>query len=138
MRLALAALLAACAAPPPPRAPIAPPSQCDQVADHLVSLMDKASPQTSEQLDPFRRVVAKRCTDDLWTAAARQCLLAITSFDQGDQCKTDLTQSQQDAFVRDTQAAFGDLRGSETAPGAAAPAPPPASKTSGDPCEGGQ
>jgi hypothetical protein len=157
------ALVAGCshegAAPAKPGPPA--PSTCDQVADHLISIMSAKSVAPPEQLDPFRRVIAHRCTEDLWTAKAQQCLLDAKTLDDGDRCKDQLTARQQDLLVRDGQAADTSLEGQGAPPpppdGEAtkgAPGPPalqpsstvkPGASTgagtghrNGDPCEGGE
>jgi hypothetical protein len=130
----------------------APKSQCAQVADHLVGLMSAKSVATPEQMDPFRKVIATRCDQDLWTAQAQQCFMGANSLDDADRCQPTLTQSQQDALQRDGQAAAGPGAGGGAPTGAAAPASAPApaappdngrktrgpAKPGGDPCEGGE
>ena len=147
--------LAACshAAAPAP-ANVKPPSGCERVSDHLVSLMSASSVATDEELDPYRRVIATRCEQDLWTDKAQQCFLDTKSLDDGDRCRTLLTDSQQQALVRDGQAAVDQgaskpkaaAPAEESAPDTLsqpkpAPAPPtrgPATKANSDPCEGGE
>ena len=110
--LALAfVVIAACGAPPPPpAAPPAPaPDGCEHVADHLIGLMSAAQKVSSEQLDPFRAVVTRRCSEDRWSAAARHCLLGVATLAAGDRCQAELTPAQQQALARDGQAALGAM-----------------------------
>ena len=147
--------LAACShAAAPATTAVKPPSGCERVSDHLVSLMSSSSVATDEELDPYRRVIATRCEQDLWTEKAQQCFLDTKNLDDGERCRALLTDSQQQALVRDGQAAVDSAvakpkapaPAEETAPDALTqpkppPAPPtrgPATKASSDPCEGGE
>jgi hypothetical protein len=130
-------VLAACShSATAPSAPAATaPSNCERVSDHLVSLMGASSAATDDQLDPFRRVIATRCEQDVWTAAAQQCFLETKSLADGDRCQSQLTPSQQQALQRDGMATVNSAHAAEPA---AQPAPAPAPKKTGDPCEGGE
>jgi hypothetical protein len=109
-RLALIVLCACGAPPPPPAAPAAPArDSCEALADHVISLMSAAQKVPSEQLDPFRAVLTRRCSEDRWSEPARRCLLGITSLAAGDTCQQDLTPAQQQALARDGQAALGAM-----------------------------
>jgi hypothetical protein len=150
-RLAWLVVIAACShSAPPPQSGANAPSTCDKVADHLVSLMSAKSVATDEELDPYRRVIATRCEQDLWTAKAQQCFLDTKTLQDGDACQAQLTETQQKALLRDGNAQV-DQNAGQAAPAAAAPppaeqaAPPPSpAKRStraprpGDPCEGGE
>jgi hypothetical protein len=123
-------------------APIAakPPSVCEQVADHVVGLMSAAQQAKPEELDPFRNVITKRCTEDHWSDQAQQCLRGIKDLPEGDKCEKLLTEDQAKSLERDGQAAAGAIKPSNqpppapttgaptpaaAAPMAPAPAPPP-------------
>src|SRR3954463_11592646 len=69
--------LTACSHNVPPTSGTAnQPSPCDRLADHLVSLMDAAQHAKPEELDPYRNLISKRCTEDHWGPEAQQCLTA--------------------------------------------------------------
>jgi hypothetical protein len=155
MRLAFVAFVASAAfgacspSPLPPASPAAPtaPPLCERVADHLVSLIGEPTHATSEQLDPFRRVVSTRCLQDQWSAQAQQCLLDAKTLSDGDRCGSLFTPDQKQALDRDGQAAVTGMQPAAAAPAAkagAAPAPAeeaaPAAqpRKTGDPDEGGQ
>jgi hypothetical protein len=147
--------------PPPPGGGAATgsaaASQCPAIAEHLLSLMSASSVVPPEQLEPFRKVIATRCTEDLWTAQAQQCFAEAKSLEDADKCQPNLTPAQQETLQRDGQAAAqqsmspkGDVGTAPTPapPADEAPAPAPGgkdkrstrgpAKTGGDPCEGGE
>jgi hypothetical protein len=134
MRRLVLAALTACSHPAPVAPPAAkPPSPCERVSDHLVSLMSASSVATDGQLDPYRRLIATRCEQDLWTQAAQKCFLETASLVDGDRCQSLLTPSQQQALQRDGMAAVDTTRAQEPAA-----QPVPETNKAGDPCEGGQ
>ena len=150
-RLAWIVVVAACShSAPPAQSAAQAPSTCDKVADHLVSLMSAKSVASDEELDPYRRVIATRCEQDLWTPQAQQCFLDTKTLQDGNQCQTQLTAAQQDALVREGNAqADKQKESAPAAPAALAPAASPApaknsptrgpnTKPGGDPCEGGE
>ncbi|MDB4954483.1 MAG: hypothetical protein JWO36_2052 [Myxococcales bacterium] len=151
--------LAACAhsSPPAPTAAAKQPSPCEQLADHLVSFMPAAQHAKPEQLDPFRNLIARRCTDDRWSAEAQQCFSASKTIAEGNKCEQLLTADQAKALELDGQAKEQELERQAVSPpaGQAAPAagltaapPKPAPRpkkpkasspgASSDPCEGGE
>jgi hypothetical protein len=71
-----------------------------------MSVSQKAPP---EQLDPFRKVIARHCTDDAWSADMQQCLLATTTIAEGDACSKYLTPQQAQALQADGQAAVENM-----------------------------
>ncbi len=110
-RWLLVVALAACSTPKRVEAPRPDPSPCPRVADHLVSLMTGATKYPPEAVDPLRRVIGERCTQDRWNAQTTQCLLSLTSLADGGRCQATMTQAQVDAFQRDTAAAAAELGG---------------------------
>ena len=119
--LLLVLALGACGHSAEPKTAGTAPKSCDNVADHVVSLMS-ASAKNPEDVDPFRRIIAKRCGEDGWSEDAQHCMLAIKALDEGNACEKQLTEAQAKTFEADTQAAAAKLGG-----GAAPPPPPPAS-----------
>jgi len=129
-----------------------PKLTCAAVADHLIGLMSAASVAQPEQLDPFRKVLATRCEQDLWTQEAQQCFDGAKSLDDADKCQGTLTPAQQQSLQKDGQAAAEAAQPKPTAaatPAADMPSPAPAKNTTrgpsqkpakpgGDPCEGGE
>jgi hypothetical protein len=154
-RWLLIVCIAACGHAAPP-APVAAkqPSSCEQVADHVVSLMSVAQKAKPEELDPFRNVITKRCTEDHWSAEAQQCLGGIKTLPEGDQCEKLLTEEQAQALERDGQATAGAVAPAKASAASAMqpvpPPPPPSPKSkatrskgsapgaTSDPCEGGE
>ena len=88
---------------------------CDRVADHEISLMSASQKVPSEQLDPFRSVIARHCTHDGWSADTQQCLLATKTIAEGNACEKLMTPQQVQALERDGEAAVQDVE----APGSA-------------------
>ena len=146
MRRLLLVVLVACSHSSPPVKSAAAPSQCDQVADHLVSLMSASSTADPEQVDPWRRKIAQHCTQDLWTQKAQDCMLATKQLKDVDGCNTQLTQSQNESLMKELAPKPASPAESESigAPGGGPPPPPPddrktrGPKKTGDPCEGGE
>jgi hypothetical protein len=110
MKWVVLVLVAACghapAAPPPPPAP---PASCERIADHLVGMIGESTKATPEQLDPFRRVIATRCTHDRWSDQAQHCLLAAPTLDDGNQCDPLFTPEQKQALAKDGQDALAAM-----------------------------
>jgi hypothetical protein len=71
--------------------------------------MSAAQKAPSEQLDPFRRIIATHCAHDGWSADMTRCLLATTTLGEGDGCAKYLTPQQASAFQADGQAALENL-----------------------------
>ncbi len=108
-RLALVLVVACGGAAPPPKKPPAPPPRCELIADHLVAMVGAQAKATPEQLDPFRRVIGTRCTEDRWSDQAQQCLLAATTLADGDRCGALFSPAQKQALDRDGQAALSAM-----------------------------
>ncbi|MGE5183373.1 MAG: hypothetical protein ACM31C_14985 [Acidobacteriota bacterium] len=103
-------VVAACGgSAPPPAKPPPGPTTCERIADHLVGMMGASSKATPEQLDPFRRVIGTRCTQDRWSAQAQQCLLAAATLEAGDQCGSQFTPAQKQALDRDGRDALSSM-----------------------------
>jgi len=82
---------------------------CDRVADHEISLMSASQKADPTQLDPFRSLIARHCTNDRWPAEMQQCLLASKTIAEGDACEKYLTPQQAQALEQDGQAAVQNM-----------------------------
>jgi hypothetical protein len=103
-------LVTACGGSTPKPAPeVKGPSVCDRVADHEISLMSASQKAAPEQLDPFRKLIARHCTDDHWPAQMHDCLLASATIAEGDACEKYLTPQQAQALEQDGQAAVENM-----------------------------
>src|SRR4051812_35353042 len=101
----LVVVLVACSSPAP-KAPIAPPTKCAHVADHLLSLMSPAAQEPTETLDKFRTMFETRCREDRWSDDAQTCFLAApTLAAAAEQCESKLTPEQTEAFGASIQSA---------------------------------
>jgi hypothetical protein len=107
--LALLLMTACGSATPPPAHEVEGPSVCDRVADHEISLMSASQKADPVELDPFRRLIARHCTDDHWSADMQQCLLASTTIAEGDACEKYLTPQEAQALEQDGQAAVENM-----------------------------
>jgi hypothetical protein len=139
MRFAII-VLAACASQAKP-APPPPPSQCPAVADHVIGLMTASKHAAAEDVDPFRRVIIKRCTEDAWSADAQKCILGMHSLKEAESCNDLLTQDQRDKLQSDGMAVShhgDDKHETEDSAAPKLPAPTRGPRKAGDPCEGGQ
>jgi hypothetical protein len=132
---------------------------CEAVADSMVSMMAEGKESTKAFVDTkegFVAIISTRCTEDAWTADAKECLATMKSREDAERCSTLLTATQQDNLVRDQKAKFGAGPEPEAEP--VVDPPPPASaeqkaepkklrstpakpaktKKTGDPCDGGE
>ncbi len=125
--LLLVLALGACGPSAQPKTAATGPKACDNVADHVVSLMS-ASAKSPEAVDPFRQIIAKRCSEDAWSEDAQHCMLSTTTLEEGNACEKNLTDAQAKSFEADIQAAASKLGGT-----AASPPPPPASSAAAAP-----
>lgn len=66
------------------------------------------------ELDPFRRVLARHCSADAWSADMQHCLLATRTIAEGDACGKYLSAEQAQALQSDGQAALENM-GSDAA-----------------------
>jgi hypothetical protein len=107
--LALALVTACGSSTPPPAHEVKGPSVCDRVADHEISLMSASQKVDPTQLDPFRSVIGRHCTDDHWSAEMQQCLLASKTIAEGDGCEKYLTPQQAQGLEKDGQAAVENM-----------------------------
>ncbi len=142
--------------------PLASGASCDQMTAHVVQIApggaDVANGEVGKKV---AAVLQERCTTDAWSAQARQCLFDLKDMREADQCKQYLTKAQIDAADKQMDAtlplaqapATGAADKPEPSAGEAPPAQPapPAStrapqkkkpagssKSSGDPCMGGE
>lgn len=141
----------------PAQTPIQPASRCDQVSDHVISLMTASKHAAPEDVDPYRQLLARRCNEDRWGADAQQCMLVATTLQEAGACNDKLSAEQQDKLQKEGQALShrapeteqkedASAGGAPPPPPAARPAPVPATRApqpkggrkTGDPCEGGQ
>ncbi len=100
-RLPLAlVLVAACSSKSPqPAQPVAPANRCAHVADHLLSLLSSSAQEApAEELDRVRNMFNTRCRQDVWSAEAQQCFLALTVKEEVDRCAAQLTDVQRKAL----------------------------------------
>jgi hypothetical protein len=135
---------------------------CAAVADSMVAMMAEGKESTKAFVDAkegFVTIIRTRCTDDVWTAEAKQCLATMKSRADAERCSTLLTETQQANLVRDQKAKFGadpEPEAQAAEPAAAPPAPleaekneppkklrsapakPAKTKKAGDPCDGGE
>jgi len=93
MRWLAWALVVGCGAPQS-AAPKAPPSQCGKLADHLVSEMPGTAKADPEDVDPYRKTLYTRCTEDRWSPELQQCLLASTTLEGNKHCDVLWTEKQ--------------------------------------------
>lgn len=127
MRLALVLVLVACSSKGPVDPVFTPagPKPCEQMADHLVGLMNpvdangKPIKKETETADAISRALVKSCTGDKWTADAQHCFSTITSLEQATKCAPLLTVAQRESMDRAMDAALGprpDGSGGSAAP----------------------
>ena len=107
--LALVLATACGSSTPPPAHEVKGPSACDRVADHEISLMSAAQKADPVQLDPFRKLIARHCTADAWSADMQQCLLASKTIADGDPCGEVPDSQQAQALESDGQAAVENM-----------------------------
>jgi len=128
--LGAVAVLAACGPGHPPVAPTPKgPTACARASDSMVqTMLDRLSsdgPPPTEAADALRNLIRERCEQDVWSAEATKCLIAMTSVKDAEPCAKLMTDEQQAALVRDEAALFG--------PADRKPAPSPAESPSGQP-----
>ncbi len=109
----------------------------------MISLLGAAKAAPPDKVDLVRQVIARRCTQDNWTAAAMNCFNTIEKLDDGDRCERMLTEEQADALEKDGKATVGQLAEPdehaaptpklEQAAPAAAAAPAPVAPTVAEP-----
>jgi hypothetical protein len=116
---------------------------CGDVANAMVGMMAEGKESTKAFVDAkegFVTIISTRCTDDAWTAEAKQCLATMKSREDAERCSTLLTEQQQANLVRDQKAKFGASPEAEAPPPPAPVEAPKATKSrkAGDPCDGGE
>jgi hypothetical protein len=107
MRLpTLALLLTGCGHAPPSSTTAAGPRVCEQVAGHLLALLqpEGAAPDTVETI---RHAIGQRCSDDQWTLDATQCFRDTTALERTDRCAPLLTIPQRNALEQAIAGAVG-------------------------------
>src|SRR5580700_9640827 len=107
------------AATTPAQSAAAQPSPCDQLANHVVSLIPAASGAPQDKVAILRDAIATRCSQDQWSADAQKCFMTGTATDSLDSCAKLLTQAQDTALEHDAKAAVEQLAAGNDA--AAAP-----------------
>ena len=108
MRWSLAIVLAAaCGSKPPPDPAFTPagPRPCEQMADHLVSLMNP-DPEVRETSDKIARVLIDACVTDKWTVDAQQCFGKLARLEDSDRCTPLLTPDQRENADKAMAGAF--------------------------------
>lgn len=99
-RLLLVVALAACGSGPPPVAPAAPQPDCAGVVAASARFAGAGS-GSPDEIERVKGVVALRCVEDHWTAAATSCITAATSLDSAHAClRQHLTVVQHDQLVQ--------------------------------------
>jgi hypothetical protein len=115
MLRALLVLAVACGSPAKPiarPAAVAPPDQCAQVADHLLSLMTAAAKDApTEELDRVRVAFQRRCDEDRWSPEAQRCFLELTDKAEVDRCASRLTEEQRRSLEQPPDPAKGMVPG---------------------------
>jgi hypothetical protein len=71
--------------------------------------MSAAGSADPDQVDPFRRVIARHCAADAWSADMTGCLLATKTIAEGDACGKYLSPQQASALQADGQAAVENM-----------------------------
>ncbi len=108
-------ILAACpsSAPKDPTYTPAGPKPCEQMADHVVGLMQPTDPTTGKQVeqnretaDAITRVLIDTCTKDKWTQDAQRCWSGLASFRDVEKCAPLMTIEQRENFGRAMDAAL--------------------------------
>jgi hypothetical protein len=89
--------IVACRHGEPP--PTQPASRCDDVADHIRTMLPDG-----DRAAKTRDVFAKRCGSDAWPAEAQSCLLGLQTLHDGHHCKGKLSAEQRGALDHDLDA----------------------------------
>lgn len=102
----LAVALVACSTPrpvAPPSAPVRPPNHCAAVADRLLAIYGELRHTAPDptMATTYRDVVVERCTQDVWPAAAQDCIVAPRA--DVDACTQLLTPEQRASFAEAAQ-----------------------------------
>jgi len=128
--LGAVAVLAACGPGQPPVAPTPKgPTACARASDSMVqTMLDRLSsdgPPPTEAADALRNLIRERCEQDVWSAEATKCLIAMTSVKDAEPCAKLMTDEQQAALVRDESTLFGPVDAQASPASAPAPGPAP-------------
>jgi hypothetical protein len=101
--LLLPLALAACPAGPVSEpTPVAGPTECERMADHLVGAMlpkDSGKPSDGETavVDKLTRMLIRECVDMKWSVDAQKCFATINEMTEADKCAPLLTTQQRDS-----------------------------------------
>lgn len=71
---------------------------CSKVADHVATTVAANRPRPEATHGAVANLVSTRCEQDAWPDAARQCLFAITTIQEGRACAQHLTEEQRTAL----------------------------------------
>ena len=115
MRSILVLAIMACSGgqPKDPAFTPAGPKPCEQMADHVVGVMQpkdengKPVDPNQETADAITRVLIERCTKDGWTQDAQKCFLAIQTIAEADKCAPLLSVEQRNHADEAMAAALG-------------------------------
>jgi len=109
MRWCFVLVIAACSRKPPPDPAYIPagPKPCEQMADHLVKLMNP-DPEIRETGDKIARVLIDTCVNDKWTVDAQKCFLNLAKLEDSDRCSPLLTPDQRDHADKAMAGAFDE------------------------------
>jgi len=101
MRIAVfVVVLAGC----PGRGPVDPtttaagPQLCEQMASHVVAVMDPAGAETGT-IDAITRALGDHCVKDRWSLDAQQCFLDLASIEDSERCAPLLTIDQREGLA---------------------------------------
>ncbi len=99
-RLTLVVALAACGSAPPPAAPIAPQPDCAGVVAATEKLVG-ADHASADERERVKSVVALRCVEDHWPAAATSCMSAAADLASAHACvREHLTVAQHERLMQ--------------------------------------
>jgi hypothetical protein len=116
---------------------------CATVAERVVQVALAEQPGSQPQAI---EIVRKRCTEDRWSDAARNCLATVETDGELQGCREHLSEPQQKAVEQDMTAALGPVSESRSPDPVPDRTSKPKSKskrspirrTGADPCEGGE
>jgi hypothetical protein len=109
---------------------------CASVAERIVQV---ALADQLERQSQVTEALRKRCSEDRWSDAARNCLATIETDDELDGCRSHLSEAQHHAIERDlTVAAEDRAEPATTGTSKSKSKRSPTRRTGADPCEGGE
>ena len=127
---------AAKSAPTMPSNATADGPSCGAMADHVIDLLTKGSPDAPPDLvKKIHDTLVRHCTDDAWTASSRTCFANMAAKQDGDKCEDGLSDTQKKALAAEnTGEETEPQKTNAVAPGGGTRGP----KKGGDPCDGGE